>query len=72
MHVLEVVETVAALAGAAGLQIRQEGIILLVAGTYHLNVDLPLVFDVEDHIAVLFVLFDLFVCGLADVRYCYA
>lgn len=38
----------------------------------YLHIDLPLVFDEENHIAMLLVLFDLFVGGFANIRYSYA
>lgn len=67
MHVLEVIEAVAALAGTARLQVGEELLVFLIARTDHLHVDLSLVLDEEDHITMLLVLFDLFVGCLADV-----
>lgn len=60
MHVLEVEQSVAAFSGSALLQILQELVVLCVAVANHFSVDLLLIANVEDHIAMLLVLLDLF------------
>lgn len=72
MRVLEVVEAVAAFAGSADLQVREELVVFLVTGSDYLHVDLLLVLDEEDYVAVFLVLFDFFVCGFANVRDSYS
>lgn len=56
-----------ALAGAALLDVLEERVVLGVAVAHHLHVDLFLVANVEDDVAVLLVLFDFLVGGFADV-----
>lgn len=67
MHVLEVVEAVATLAGASLLQVLQELIVFGVTLANDFGVDLLLVTDVKDHITVLLVLLDLFENNFAIV-----
>lgn len=59
MHVLEVEQAVAAFAGAASLQVLQELIVFCVAIANHLDVDLLLIANIENDIAMLLVLLDL-------------
>lgn len=72
VSVLKVEKAVAALAGAALLQVLEEGVVGGFAISNNLDVDLLLVLDVEDDVSVLLVLFDLLVGGLADVCYGYS
>lgn len=58
---------VPALSGSTLLDVLQEGVVLSIAGTDNLHVDLFLVTDEEDHVAVLFVLFDLLEGDLARI-----
>lgn len=67
MHVLEIEESISALAGSTLLNVVQELIVLCVALTNHLHVNLFLIANVEDDITMLFVLFDFFVCRFTDV-----
>lgn len=60
MHVLEIEQSVAAFSGSALLQILQELVVLCVAVANHFSVDLLLIANVEDHIAMLLILLDLF------------
>lgn len=72
MHILEIVETVAAFARTARLQILKELVVFLVTGPYHLNIDLSLIFNEENYVAVFLVFFYLFVRRLAYVRNCHS
>lgn len=56
-----------ALARSTLLDVLEEGVVLGVAVADHLHVDLLLVADVEYDVAMLFVFFDLLVCGFAHV-----
>jgi len=67
MHVLEVKQPVSALARTTLLNILQELIIFCIAVTDHFNVNLFLVTNVEDDVAMLFVLFDFLVGRFADI-----
>lgn len=67
MHILEVEQSISALARAALLNVVQELVVLCVAIADHLNIDLLLVADVEDDVTMLFVLFDFLVCRFANV-----
>lgn len=72
MSIFEIEETVAAFAGAALLQILEEGVVGRVTISDHLYVDLLLVFDIKDYISVLLIFLDPFVDRLADVCYGYS
>lgn len=72
MSIFKVEQAIAALPATAFLQILKESVISRIARSDDFNVYLPLIFDVEDHISVLFVFLYLLVRCLADVRDCYS
>jgi len=67
MHVLEIEQSISALARPSLLNVIQELIVLGIAIANHFHIDLFLIANVEDYVAVLFVLFDLLVGGFAHV-----
>lgn len=72
VRVLEVEQPVPALLRTGFLQVFKERVVRGVALADHLDVDLLLVLDVENHVPVLLVLLDLLVHLLTRVRYGHA
>lgn len=71
MHVLKVEQSIATFACSASLQVFQKLIVLSIAIANHLNVDLLLIANVEDDIAMLLVLLDLLEDDLAVISDCF-
>lgn len=67
VHILEVVKAVAAFVLASGLQVLEELAVLLVSGSDHFHIDLHLILDVEDDVAMFLFALDFFVGRLASV-----
>lgn len=72
MGIFKIEQAVTALSAAAFLQIFEEGVVSRVARSDDFDIYLSFVFDVEDHISVLFVFLYLFVRCLANVCDCYS
>lgn len=72
MSIFEIEQAITTLSAAALLQILEEGVVSRVARSDDFNVYLPLIFDVEDHISMLFVFLYLLVRRLANVRDCHS
>lgn len=72
MSVFKIEQAITALPAAALLQIFEEGVVSRVARSDDFDIYLSFVFDIEDHISVLFVFLYLFVRCLANVRDCYS
>lgn len=72
MGIFKIEQAITALSAAAFLQIFEEGVVSRVARSDDFDIYLPFVFDVEDHISVLFVFLYLFVRCLANVCDCYS
>lgn len=71
VRVFEIEQTISALSSATLLQILKELVVLGVAFADRLHVDLFLVANVKHHVAVLLILFYLFVRRFTSVRNCY-
>lgn len=72
MSIFKVEQAIAALPATALLQILEEGVVSRVARSDDFDVYLPLIFDIKDHISVLFVFLYLLVRRLANVRDCHS
>lgn len=72
MGIFKIEQAITALSAAAFLQIFEEGVVSRVARSDDFDIYLSFVFDVEDHISVLFVFLYLFVRCLANVCDCYS
>ncbi|EZA51778.1 hypothetical protein X777_09535, partial [Ooceraea biroi] len=72
MSILEIKQPITTLPATALLQILEEGIVSRVTRSDDFDVYLPFIFDVEDHISMLFVFFYLLVRCLANIRDCHS
>lgn len=72
MSIFKIEQAVTALPAATLLQILEEGVVSRVARSDDFDIYLSFIFDIEDHISVLFVFLYLFVRCLANVRDCYS
>lgn len=72
MGIFKVEQAIAAFPATALLQILEEGVISRIARSDNFDVYLSLIFDVENHISVLFVFLYLLVRCLANIRDCHS
>lgn len=72
MSIFEIVKAIATFSTTTLLQVFKESIVSCVARSDDFNIDLLLVFNVKDYISMLFVFFNLLVCCLTNIGYCYS